>query len=136
MAQLGDIREGFATALREIDGLQAYAYMLAQPTLPAAWVIPDEIEYDMAFGRGHDDWYMLVQVFVSSGIDDLAAQKRLDQMLASAGPLSVKEALEADATLGDLIEDLRVETCSGYRTYPRQDGSMWLGAEWRVKVVE
>lgn len=134
MATLQEIREGLAANLSAIAGMQVSAYMLSAPTPPSAHVFPDETEYDKTMGRGHDDWAMLVQVFVGVS-SDIGAQQRLDRMIAPAGAESVKEALEADATLAGVVDDLRVESCSGYRVYPLEGRGSVLGAEWRVKVL-
>ena len=50
----------------------------------------------------------------------------------------MKAILEAarpgPVTLGGLVNDLAVVSCTGYRQYPRPDGSAYLGAEWTVQV--
>lgn len=134
MASLTEIREALAENLRTIPSLDVSAYMKANPTPPSAHIFPDEIDFDQAMGGGCDDWFLLVQVFVGV-VSDIGAQKRLDPMLAPAGETSVKEAIEADASLGGLVDDLQVVSCTGYRTYPRPTGDAVLGAEWRVHVL-
>lgn len=134
MPDLSAIREGLADALQAIPELQASPYMLANPTPPSAHVVPDEVQYDQTMGRGHDDWFMTVQAFVGIATD-IGAQKRLDLMLNPSGAFSVKAAVEADVTLGATVDDVRVESCTGYRTYEMADGSHVLGAEWRVHVL-
>jgi hypothetical protein len=133
MASLTDLREALASNLAAIDGLQESAYVLANPTPPAAEVVPAPIEYDKAMGRGLDKWTFLVRVLVGL-TSDIGAQKRLDKMLASAGPDSVKAALETDPTLGGAADDLIVTRCSGYRTFKREGGTLLLGAEWTTEV--
>jgi hypothetical protein len=59
---------------------------------------------------------------------------RLDQMLHPTGPLSIKEAIESDTTLGGACSDLRVTTASGYRQYQLPNRGPVLGAEWQVQV--
>lgn len=138
-ASLTEIREAVAEALKVIPGLDAFAWMKANPTPPSAHVYPDSIEYDQTQGRGHDNVYLIVQAFVGI-LDDRGAQERLDRMLAPDGPDSIKAALEADrysaaGALGGLVDDIHVESCTGYRTYPRPQGDLVLGAEWRVLVL-
>jgi hypothetical protein len=135
MASLSEIRVGLADALSAIEGIQASPYMLSNPTPPAAHVFPDQIDYDKAMARGLDDWFMTVQAFVGLS-SDIGAQERLDVMLAPSGPASVKAAIEADRTLGGVVGGLRVESCSGYRTYQLEAVQhLVLGAEWRVHVL-
>ena len=134
MASLTSIREGLAANLDTIPKLQASAYLLSNPTPPAAEVQPGAIDYDRAMGRGHDDWLFTVRVFVGF-TSDIGAQRRLDGMLASAGSASVKAAIESDPTLDGACEDLLVTRCTGYRLFGREGGAALLGAEWEVQVL-
>lgn len=139
MASLADIRDGLADAIRngvDLD-MQVSAYVLADPTPPCAQVMPDEMEYHQAYGNGLENWGLIVQVIVGLG-SDIGAQKQLDQMLASSGSLSVKAAIEADATIGakGTLACSTVTRTSGYRTY-RLGATQTeaLGAEWTVAVM-
>lgn len=134
MTSLTDIREGLAANLATISGLQQSAYLLSNPTPPAAEVQPDEVEYDRSFQRGTDRWQLIVRCFVGA-TSDVGAQKRLDRMLASSGADSVKQALESDRTLGGAADDVRVVRCTGYRIFARDGGASVLGAEWTVQVL-
>ncbi len=130
-----EIREAMAEALAAIPDVQVSAWMLANPTPPTIFVFPDEIEYDSSFARGHDDWTMTVMAMVGL-VSDKGAQQRLDEMLAPSGPSSVKAALEQQPPLGGAVQDIRVETCSGYRVYAQAGAQPVVGAEWRVKILE
>jgi len=134
MATLKQIREGLATRLDTITGIQASAYMLTNPTPPAAHVIPGSIDYDGAMQRGHDVWELTVQVFVGL-VADRGAQLRLDTMLAPSGGDSVKAAIEGDRTLGGVVDTLRVSRMTGYQVFNLERGPV-LGAEWTVLVYE
>lgn len=134
MASLTDIREALAANLASITGLQQSAYLLSNPTPPAAEVQPSEIDYDAAFQRGMDEWTLIVRVFVGVS-SDIGAQKRLDGMIASSGASSIKAAVESDRTLGGAVDDLRVTRCTGYRVFAREGGAGVLGAEWEVQVI-
>lgn len=133
MPTLTEVREGLATNLNTISGLQASAYMLANATPPSAEVMPSEIEYDRAFQRGLDKWMLTVRVMVGSA-SDIGAQKKLDAFLAPSGSSSVKAAIEADDTLGGDVEGLRVTACTGYRLIGRDGQGPALCAEWTVEV--
>jgi hypothetical protein len=61
---LTQIREGIAANLAVLDGCQVSAYMLSNPTPPAVHVYPAEVDYDLAMGRGLDQWTFTVQAFV------------------------------------------------------------------------
>ncbi len=128
------IREGIAANLETLNGVQQSAYLLANPTPPAAEVQPGEIEYDLAMGRGLDRWNLTVRVFVGF-TSDKGAQIRLDKMLAPSGVDSVKAAIEAEPTLGGACDDLHVKRCTGYRLYNRAGQAAVLGAEWEIEVL-
>ena len=134
MVDLAAIREGLATNLSVIADTQISPYMLANPTPPCIQVMgPDEVTYDVTFGRGSDSWMMIVQAFVAS-VGDIAAQARLDKMLHPTGPESIKEAIESDRTLGGSAKDLRVVRSSGYQQYNLEGRGPVLGAEFTVQV--
>ena len=137
MASLAQIRQGLAANLAVLDGIQVSAYVLGNPTLPTVWVRPataEGIEYHRAFANGLENWTFTVQAFFASGISDIGAQQKLDELLASTGATSVKAALETDKTLGGLVKDLIVQTCTGYLEYGRPDGTTALGCDWTVVV--
>jgi hypothetical protein len=133
-----EIREGLRASLDTIPGVQVSAYVLGNPTLPAIEVVPgwegkDGIDYDKTFKRGLDALVFTVRAMVGTPTD-IGAQKRLDRMIAPTGDDSVKAAVEADGTLGGVVEDVRVTECSGYKAFARDGGTVALGANWRVEV--
>ena len=134
MASLTDIREQIAAALA-LPGFQVSAYMLSNPTPPAAHVFPDQVEYDQAMQRGLDVWTLTVQCYVGF-TTDIGAQKRLDELLAKTGSMSVKQLIETDRTLCGIVHDCRVTAASGYRLYSAAGDNtrLVLGAEWTVQV--
>lgn len=139
---LTQIRTGLATNLQSLIGtseLQVSAYMLANPTPPTIHLYPGgqetAIEYDLAFGRGLDRWSFTVQAFVPLSSADTDSQQTLDAYIAPAGAQSVKAALESDSTLGGLVANVNVVSCTGYRVYVREGGTPVLGAEWLVEVL-
>lgn len=135
MADLADIRAAIASALEGVDGIaQASAYMLSSPTPPCAHVFPAEVDYDEAMQGGHLNLVLTVQAFASL-TSDIGAQKILDPWIITAGGSGlVKEALEADQSLGGKAYVTTVESCSGYQVYVQSDGRAFLGCEWRVVV--
>ena len=136
-ATLEAIRDAMAVLLKTIPGVQASAKILANPTLPTIYVLPGETTFDTAMNRGLDSQGVLVQALVGVP-SDIGAQITLDRFLDVDGAHSVKAILEAarpgPVTLGGLVNDLAVVSCTGYRQIPRPDGTAYLGAEWTVQV--
>lgn len=134
MADLTAMREGLAESLKRIEGLQnASGYQLAAPTPPACHVIPSMITYHEAMQDGDELYEFVVQVFVTVTLD-IPAQKRLDKMLASSGPFSVKEALESNQEPGGGAYDVTVVRTSGQRFLDFPGRGMMLFADWMVNV--
>lgn len=131
---VAQLREGLAANLDAIEDVQASAYMLSNPTPPTIEVVPDEVDYDAAMGRGDDTWRFVIRAYVGVA-SDKGAQLLLDELLAPSGTRSVKTVLEADETLGGVAEDLHVQTATGYRIYQRAGGPELLGCEWTVEVI-
>lgn len=139
MTGLEDIRAALTTNLKsKIPDVQMTGYMLSQPTPPCFEVEPDPagVQYDMAMGRGLDEWRLIVRGLVATGLD-IGAQKTLDRWLAPTGDLSVKAAIESDRTLSGAADDLQVATVSNYRLFVSAASSnvVYLGAEWNVRII-
>lgn len=134
-ATASQVREGIADAIRAaVPGIQASPYTLANPTPPAAHVMRGEIVYDQAMQGGLHDMTMRVQAFVAL-TTDIGAQMLLDQFLSPDGDNSIKAAIEADTSLGGIVQDLHVTSASGEQTYIRDQGGPVLGSEWTVRVL-
>jgi len=128
-----DIRAALAEALTAIPGLQASAYQMSSPTPPTAHVLRGAEEYDQSFQGGLHRPTFRVQAFVALSTDQGAPQL-LDRYLDPTGDLSVKAALEADTSLGGLVQDLHVTTTTGETLFVRDQGGPLLGSEWTVEV--
>jgi hypothetical protein len=134
MATLREIRLGLADALKPIGGLQTTGYMLSNPTPPAAEITPAGVEYHGAMSAGLTRWSFIVRGFVAFA-SDLGAQERLDRWFEPTGAESFIEALEADPSLGGLVEDVTVRGVSNYGLFLREGAGPMLGAEWAVEVM-
>ncbi len=135
MSTIADIRAGLETALATIPGVNTSAYMADSPADLTLQVMgPDLVEYDQTMARGLDRLTIIIQAF-SGSPDNQAAQENLDLWLAPTGTYSVKKAVEADITLGGVVQAVRVMRSSGYRIYdlPQGAGRM-LGTEFFVDV--
>lgn len=138
VASTANIRAALVTALNSVYGetWQVSPYFLANPTTPAMDVTPAGIVYDTAMARGMDDVTYTVRAIVALGLDE-AAQQNLDSLLDldPSASLSMKNTLEADRTLGGIVQDLHVTEASEYRVYPVDQGSAVIGVEFTVKVL-
>ena len=129
------VRTAMATALSVIPDVQVNAYALSQPTPPGLQILPPGVQYDRAMHRGLDEWVFIVQGFVAF-TTDTGSQVSLDLMCAPSGASSVKAALEADKTLGGVVQSCHVlEQTPGSVVQQTNIGSQMLLVEWRVQVL-
>jgi len=129
------LREALATNLSSLPNVQVSAYLLANPTPPSIHVVPGMTEYHQTFGGNTAEWWEFsVQAFVAA-VQDIGAQRRLDEMLDDSGASSVKVAIESDTTLGGACDDLIVLRRTGYQIYTPDGRGAVLGAEWTVRVL-
>ena len=131
---ISTIREGLARNLESIRDIQVSAYMLASPTPPAIHIFPATIEYDRSMQRGLDVLTFTVEAFVAFGLDQ-GGQMRMDRLLSPSGFESVKEAIEADRTLGSTVQDLWVSRMASYRAILLPEhNDQTLVSNWTVLV--
>lgn len=124
------VRASLAAVLEQ-DGVQTSAYVLAQPTPPGIQILPPAPVYD--FSVGHHDWTFTVQAFVALN-SDIGAQIMLDEMCATTGARSVKALLEADRTLGGLVDSLTVRDQTMARQVEQPPGNPMLLVEWHLTI--
>lgn len=103
MADDADIRTGLKTRLDTITGLSVYKWVPGQINTPAAMIQRRRTEYDKTMADGSDDWEYLVTVLVSWA-DPEVAQAAMSEYLARTGTKSIKAAIEADDTLGGVVD--------------------------------
>lgn len=126
------LRAGLAANLGRIPGLHVYPYVPAKAEPPAAIVNLGSITWDRAHNRGLDEYEFEVSLVVAAATDR-SAQERLDELLASSGPTSVKAALEADTSLGGHAADLHVRNADTIREFTANDLTM-IGCTVTVAV--
>lgn len=130
---IGQVRQAMADALAPIEA-NVSAYASSSPTPPALQIIPPSVAYDYSFARGLDEWEFIVQAVVAFS-QDVAAQMLLDELIQPEGDQSIKALLEADRTLGDTVESLRVVSSSRPAQVQSAGGSPMLTVEFLVQVI-
>lgn len=134
------IRAGIVTALQvqfPPSVMAVNPYVLLSGTPPLFEVVPESIEFDQAMNRGLDEYTVTVRGMAPSTTGQ-GSQMLVDGWCAPSGPGSVKAALEADRTLGGVVQNLKVTELSSYRTFVAATatgtgtGGRYLVAEWTV----
>lgn len=132
MAELSDIRVAMGVALSTIPNLRVREFIPPLILPPMAVVNPSNIEYDLNAQRGLTRFSMTVSVFVVKA-DDRSAQKAIDPFVGVSGAQSVKAAMEADRTLGGVVDTCRVQSVSNYSATDANDVD-YLAVDFEVEV--
>jgi hypothetical protein len=93
---LPDVLEELAGLVRPIADLTAAtAYPPDRVTPPAAFLrLPDEIQFDLVYGRGGDGMDMFLLI-VAGKVDAASAHRRLARYASGSGVDSVRERIDA-----------------------------------------
>jgi hypothetical protein len=115
------LREGFATALRQIHGLTVSTTQNSNIQPPHAVISLPSGRYDSTFGRGSDTLTLQVLVYITRA-DDPVGLELLDDYVAGHGSRSIKTVLEEPTDTG--LTDAMVRV-NGYEvgTASSPDGS-------------
>ena len=131
-ATISQVKAGLATRLATITGLRALAYQPDQLNPPLSFANLDSINYHRTMRTPLTEMQFTVSVIVARATER-PAENALDAYTSADGPASVKAAIEADRTLGGIVDDLIVESCTGIQTITANDGD-YLGIESLVRV--
>lgn len=127
---LGPIRDGLKEALGRIAGLRVDRGMSQQVNVPHALMKPAQLQR-------YDEIPLQMEVWILVGQQvSRAAEKNLDEYLADRGDKSVAQALLADPTLGDRVDDVSVVGWDSYGVVRFDvDQPAYLGARWLVHII-
>lgn len=140
---LNEIADALATA---VQGLDAYVISGVQQEVTATGDVPgvanvpaiaielDDIDWDITMARGADAFTFLAFLLASSA-DNPSGQRLVRQLLSTGGLAGrVKDALEADKTLGGLVS---YAVATGTRTIGNINygGVDYQGATIVIEVV-
>lgn len=108
MTTIGDIRTGIAATLKDFD-LKTFRYPPDSPNPPCAYVdLLSVPEYHSTF-NGAVHYQFIVRLLVS-GLDAESGQAALDLLIDAEGDGSAVDAIEADQTLGGIVDSVMVES--------------------------
>lgn len=130
---VAQIRQGIANNLASIPNLRTSAFVPDNPTPPIAIVVPDRVDFDLAYQRGGDTYTFRVLV-IAQRASERSAQSTLDSFCDPTGASSVKQAIESDPTLAGAASSLRVTELTDYG--PLSVGEVqYLAATFTVTVI-
>lgn len=131
-ATVTEIKQGIATALATIPGLRSYAVQPDNLNPPFAWPMLDTVTYNGAMRGGLITHIYTVTVVVGRAAER-TAQNALDGYVSYDSATSIRAALEADRTLGGMVQNLLVESANNISTTEGND-TTYLMVDFRVVV--
>lgn len=130
-ATVGQVKTALATAAATITGLRTYDRQPDQLNVPFAFPTLSTIDYHGAMGAGSILQTYTLTVVVGRA-SERAAEDLLDQFL-SYGSGGIRFAIEADTTLGNVVQTCIVESAGTIGTIDGND-TLYLMVEFRVLV--
>jgi hypothetical protein len=127
------LRDGFATALRQIHGLTVSTTQTSNVQPPHAIISLPSGTYDATMGRGSDTLSLQVTVYITRA-DDPVGLDLLDDYVAGHGSRSIKTVLEEPTDTGLTQAMVRVINYQ-VGTASSPDGSEFLAATFDVEAV-
>lgn len=107
------VRDGLKARLQTISGLRVYDVAEGPISTPAALIVPDDINFHESMASGGRVMVRFnIHLYVQA-TSLRSAQDAMDDLWLSSGG-DVRDAIEADKTLGGAADSCVVETASGY----------------------
>lgn len=129
----GEVREGLAANLRTIQGLRVSEYLPEQINAPMAVINLERLEYLGAF-QGGLRTYSFIVMLIAGRMGERSAQRQLDAFMAWDGDQSVRQAVEADTSLGGAAQTCKVEAARGVRMLDFGDAT-YLVVDFEIEVM-
>jgi len=127
------IRDGLEANLETISGLRGYSEIPENPSIPAAVVTLNTIEYDQAYQKGLALYNFSISVIVGR-FNARSTQQKLNDYADNTGADSIKTAIESDKTLGGSAFDVVVTSMTGISNIDLNDGNNYIGMDFSVTV--
>ncbi|MFP3908100.1 MAG: hypothetical protein ACLFWR_13810 [Acidimicrobiales bacterium] len=135
MASLKAVRNAIEDALDSIDGLRIVDGAQINPPAAVVTLGNRGVNYHQTAQDGLAEWELRILVYVGTAYTR-TARDLLDDYLDTTGDRSVKQAVEADSSLGGLVDDLIVSSAR-QDDFVFQEGNtvlQYLGAEFFVTI--
>jgi len=134
VATLAEITDGMKTVLSNISGLRCYDNVPDMGlNFPAAFIVPTEIEFDLAMQRG-TDLYTFDMLVAVQRADSRNAQDKLDAFITGSGSSSIRQVIYNNRSLGLSETDARVTNMTNYAADVNLNGIDGIGATLNIEV--
>lgn len=129
---ISQVNAGLKTRLATISGLRTYDYQPDTGYVPFAYPALTTIEYHKAMSGGMRIFTFNITV-VTGRVDERTGQDELDAFASYDGAKSVRAALEADKTLGGIVDTLIVTSSANVSALSQGD-NQYLTLDFTVTV--
>jgi hypothetical protein len=119
-ATVSQVATALKTALATISGLRAYSYQPEQLNPPIGFPVLNTVTYHGAMGGGLVTMDWTINVVVGRYVDRVA-HATLDGYLSYSGATSIRAALEADSTLGGVVQNLILSSATNVSALEQDD---------------
>lgn len=132
MGSVTAVADALKVQLATVSGLRTYSYQPEQLNPPIAFPVLNAIDYHRAFGGGDVmmDWSIMVIV---GRYLDRVAHANLDAYLAFSGATSIRQAIEANPSLGGACKTLVLESAANINSLSVADAD-FLSIEFQLTV--
>lgn len=128
------VKTALGTTLNTIPGLTVYKFIPGQIMVPAAVIAPGTGSFlTYRTSNVSHDLDLTVTVFVQRG-QDRSADELLSEFISDSGDMSVYAAVDADSTLGGVVDDARVVQAQDWGVFTYGELS-YLGVVFLVEVL-
>jgi len=131
-ATISQIANGLKASLENISGLRGFSYQPEQENPPFGFPQLNSVDYHNAFRGGDVVTNWTVTVVVGRWLDR-TANAQLDDYLSYSGNKSVRQAIEADGTLGGVCSTLIVRSGADITSLDA-NGAQFLIIQLQVEV--
>lgn len=121
-ATISQVNAGIAARLQTISGLRVFDYQPDNAYPPFAFPSLTNIEYHKAMAGGAQIYTYLITV-VTGRVDEKSGQDELDAYASYSGDRSVRAAIEADRTLGGVVDTLILSSSANIASMSQGDNN-------------
>ena len=126
------VADAIKTKLATISGLRTYSYQPEQLNPPLAFPELNQVNYHRSMGLGDVVMDWTVHVIVGR-YTDRTAHATLDAYLNATGATSIRAALEADATLGGVVQSVLLSSSAAVTSLSEAD-AQFLEIQYQLTV--
>lgn len=121
-ATISQINAAIAARLATINGLRVFDYQPDNAYPPYAYPSVSNVEYHKAMAGGMQTYTYTITV-ITGRVDERSGQDELDAYASYDGAKSIRAAIEADRTLGGVVDTLLLASSANIASMSQGDNN-------------